>query len=157
MRRGLASHPARQRPPLLPILLRPRARQIEDRQSIARAMDVHLRIAQVRNQGKLKFLQEIVQLGGGACTRVDAHRDDTQRKLALLHRLVFGERAEKALRRRHVERRCRQRHEHHVGPAHRIAQTLAVCAGRRECTTAMGRERTAIRLISPQAVRQPVR
>src|SRR5437899_2128267 len=44
---AVLADPARQRTPLLPILLRTRARQIEHRQAIARAVHVDLRLAQV--------------------------------------------------------------------------------------------------------------
>ena len=40
--------PPRQRPPLLPVLLAARARQVEHRIAVARAVDVDLRVAQVR-------------------------------------------------------------------------------------------------------------
>src|SRR5438105_9658037 len=96
---GLPRDPARQRPPLLPVLLGARARQIEHGQAVARAVDIHLRIAQVRHARKLRLLHESVELAGGQRARIDAHADQAHRELALLDRLVFADGIEETLRR----------------------------------------------------------
>ena len=62
---------------------------------------------------------------------IDAHGDDAERELALPDRLVIVDLREEMARGRHVEGRRRQRHEHHVGAAHRFAQVLAMQPGRR--------------------------
>ena len=93
-------------------------------------MNVDLRVSQMRDERKVERLQEIVQLRRSARARIDAHRHETQRKLALLHRFVFRKSREKALGRRHVECRGRQRDQHDIGAAHRIAQALAIRARR---------------------------
>ena len=62
LRRGsprLPREPARERLPLLPILLRARARQVEHRSAVARAVHVDLRVAQVRDDREVEALQEM--------------------------------------------------------------------------------------------------
>jgi hypothetical protein len=126
--RTLLRDPARQRLPLLPILLGAGARQVEDGQSVARAMHVDLRVAQMRHERKIVRLQEFVELRGGARARIDAHGDEADREFALLHRLVIGQRVEEARSGGHVERRRGERYQHDVDAAHGVAQALAVRA-----------------------------
>src|SRR6202023_1404484 len=71
---GLTRDPPRQRTPLLPVLLGARARQIEHRQAVARAMHVYLRRAQMRDQRKLECVEKLVQLARAVGPGVDAHR-----------------------------------------------------------------------------------
>ena len=80
--------------------------------------------------GKSNDRQELVQLACSERARVDAIGDDPERQASLLDRFVFGERRQKALGGRHVERRRRKRHQHDVGAPHRIAQAFAMRAGR---------------------------
>ncbi len=73
--RRVPRDPARQRLPLLPVLLAARARQIEDRRAVARAVDIDLRVAQVRDHRKLERLEERIELGGAhACADRRASR-----------------------------------------------------------------------------------
>src|ERR1700733_1473039 len=74
--RRMARDPARERLPLLPVLLAARARQVEDRQPIARAIDVHLRVADVGHQREVGLLQEVVELTRGTGALVDTHRHE---------------------------------------------------------------------------------
>src|SRR5689334_17998633 len=73
--------PARQRPPLLPILLGARARQVEHRQAVARAVHVDLRVAQIRHAIEVERLDERVEPTRRDGARVDAHADHADRKV----------------------------------------------------------------------------
>ena len=57
LRSRVPRDPTGQRLPLLPILFAARARQVEDRCAVPRAMDVDLRIAQVRDHGEVERLR----------------------------------------------------------------------------------------------------
>ena len=84
--------PARQRLPLLPILLAARARQVEHRKPVAGAVDVDLRVAQVGHDGKVESFEKFVEFGCRARARIDAHADDADGDAAFLDRLVLGDR-----------------------------------------------------------------
>ena len=71
----LPREPARQRPPLLPVLLGARARQVEHRRAVARAVDVDLRVAQVRDQRERVAAKERVEFSPRcSCARRRAWR-----------------------------------------------------------------------------------
>src|SRR5688572_3190572 len=86
--RRLPRDPARQRPPLLPILLDARARHVEDGQPVARRVNIDLRVAQVRHERKSVALQEFLELARAACPAVDPHPDETDVDGLFLDRLV---------------------------------------------------------------------
>ena len=148
------AHPARQRLPLLPVLLAARARQIEHRVAVARAVHVDLRVAQVRDQRKVELLQELVELARGARARVDAHRDERDRRaLPRARACTRRSPARKSAGRRHVEHRRRHRHDHRVGAAHRVAQRVAARAARR-CRRPATRAPTSLHLLLARVARE---